>query len=259
VKLGVHEILQMASDQKRQKDKIDMLRAKANDVVLKVLRGAYDPRVKWHLPEGKVPYKPSRMYDTQGMLYSEARRFYLFQEDPLDQLDDLKRITQYNLSKDMRGRMKREALFVQFLEALDPDDAHLMMYVKDKKLPYKGLNRAVVRQAFPGLFADKDDADGKETAAAADGGDTELFDEFEGDADSGPDQQALSGAGEGVDLRKKVQAPPPETFEIGGDIPWVQANAPGATEGVIPAGPDPLPDDLTDAGDTPFVIDRIPG
>jgi hypothetical protein len=38
------------------------------------------------------------------------------------------------------------------LEALDPDDAELLLSIKDKKMPYKGITYDLVASTFPGLL-----------------------------------------------------------------------------------------------------------
>ena len=92
---------------------------------------AYDNRLKWALPEGNPPYEPlDKSMDNQGMFYSEMRRMYVFLEGKAN-------ITQ----------AKREQMFVQILETLDPDDAKLLIEVKDRKI--KGCSKATVKQAFP--------------------------------------------------------------------------------------------------------------
>jgi hypothetical protein len=40
-------------------------------------------------------------------------------------------------------------LFIEFLESLDPDDAELIIGMKDKKLPFRGLTKKTVCEAFP--------------------------------------------------------------------------------------------------------------
>jgi hypothetical protein len=45
--------------------------------------------------------------------------------------------------------MKRELLFLQLLECIDPADAKLLIRVKDKGL--KGIQLAAVKAAWPGL------------------------------------------------------------------------------------------------------------
>ena len=45
--------------------------------------------------------------------------------------------------------MRREQLFIQLLEALDPDDAELIIAMKDKSSPYKNLTKKLVMETFP--------------------------------------------------------------------------------------------------------------
>ena len=47
--------------------------------------------------------------------------------------------------------LQRETQFVQFLEALDPDDAKLVVSIKDKKMPYKGITKGLFEEAWPAL------------------------------------------------------------------------------------------------------------
>jgi hypothetical protein len=37
------------------------------------------------------------------------------------------------------------------LEAVDPDDAQLLLHVKNKKLPYQGITKDIVAKSFPGI------------------------------------------------------------------------------------------------------------
>lgn len=49
-------------------------------------------------------------------------------------------------------QVRREYLFVQFLENLDKDDAELILAVKDKKIPYKGITKKFIEEVYPGLL-----------------------------------------------------------------------------------------------------------
>jgi len=102
----------------------------------------YNPNVKWLLPEGDPPYKPlDSSTDMQGRLESELRRFHLFIEGNTD--------TQRNLKQ-----TRREALFIDLLESIDPDDAKLVLGMKNGKLPYKGITKKMVAETFPKLSTD---------------------------------------------------------------------------------------------------------
>jgi len=49
-------------------------------------------------------------------------------------------------------QLKKEVLFVGVLESLDPQDAKLLLAVKDKKMPYKGITKKLVAETFPNLI-----------------------------------------------------------------------------------------------------------
>lgn len=131
----ISQILEEASELPSKEDKIDYLRRNDSVVLRQILRYALDPSIEWLLPKGKVPYKPSPFPDGENMLYTETRRLYLFVKGGNDALSPL----------------KREQLFIQLLEALDPRDAELICAVKDKRLPYKGLSTKLIKETFPGL------------------------------------------------------------------------------------------------------------
>ena len=50
--------------------------------------------------------------------------------------------------------LKREAMFVRLLERLDPEDAKLIIAMKDKKITYKGLSYKLVKDTWPDLLPD---------------------------------------------------------------------------------------------------------
>jgi hypothetical protein len=140
MKLGVAEILQNISKLPRRDQRLAELQKHADNMPLKtVLQGAFDPRIKWLLPEGTPPYKKSDLTDLEGVFYAECRKLYLFVEGGNSNLKPV----------------RREALFIQLLESIAPADADLLCAIKDKKMPYKGINQQLVREAFPGLLQDE--------------------------------------------------------------------------------------------------------
>lgn len=132
---SVAEILEESTKITNKEERIQFLRNNANPTMLKVIQWAYDPRIKWMLPEGKVPYNPTKYLDQEGNLYNEARRLYLFVEGGNPNLKPV----------------RREFLFIQLLESLAPGEASLLEAVKDKKIPYKGFTQKFVEEVFPGL------------------------------------------------------------------------------------------------------------
>lgn len=106
-----------------------------------ILQYALDPRIEWLLPQGTPPYKPTDHLDQQGNLFREIRKLHNFIKG--------------GGHPDMHP-LKRETLFIQFIEGLDPEDAKLICSVKDKKIPYKGITVKLVNSAFPGLVLEKE-------------------------------------------------------------------------------------------------------
>jgi hypothetical protein len=134
-----HSIFDKVGKAKTKKEKIDILRAHSGPVMKMILGYTYDPNVKWLLPEGTPPYKQlSDNADAGVTLQTEMKRFYLFVEGPTD--------TQKNLKQP-----RREELFIQTLESLHPDECKVLIGMKDRKLPYRGLTRKLVAEAFPNL------------------------------------------------------------------------------------------------------------
>ena len=136
MKLGLAEILKKASDFEKKQDKIDWLNRWDSAALRTVLKLAYDPRIKFLLPEGKPPFKINDLPDLQSVLYNELRKMYLFLEGGHPTLN----------------QTRREYLFIQLLENLDKEDAELIATIKDKKLPYKGITKKFVEDVYPGLL-----------------------------------------------------------------------------------------------------------
>jgi hypothetical protein len=50
------------------------------------------------------------------------------------------------------AQAKREYLFIQLLEAVHPDDAKVVLNMKDKKPLTKNLTKDIINTAFPGII-----------------------------------------------------------------------------------------------------------
>ena len=136
MKKSIYNILKECSEPRSVKERVQRLQQNGSPIVQTILKYAFDPNIKFLLPEGAPPYKPNEFVDQEGILYSEARKLYLFVEGGNN-----------NLTK-----MRRETLFIQFIEGIDKNDALLICAIKDKRLPFKSITSDVVKQAFPNLF-----------------------------------------------------------------------------------------------------------
>lgn len=136
MKLAIYEILENASKLTKKQDKIDYLRNNYNPVLGQILKYTFEEQFIWELPPGDPPYKPSEYPDSHGMLYTEARRLYLFLKGGNPNLTPF----------------RREMLYINLLETVHPNDAKLLLAIKEKKLPYKGLTLNFIKEAYPGLI-----------------------------------------------------------------------------------------------------------
>ena len=133
----VSHIIRDIAKIKSRKEKIEALQSqRTNTAVMKMLEYAFSDKVKFELPEGAPPYKKSEVLDNESGLYQELRRMYLFVEGGNPNLKPL----------------RRETLFIQLLEGIHPDEAELVVAVKDKTLPFKGITRKLIEEALPELL-----------------------------------------------------------------------------------------------------------
>lgn len=122
---------------KSKKEQVKLLQELSSPVLKAILGFAYDPKIIWLIPDGTPPYKPlPKNSDQEGKLHSEYRmlRYFINSEEG-------RNLTQ----------VKREDMFLRFLEILDPDDAALIVRVRNKQLK---IALDVIKTAFPNLAKD---------------------------------------------------------------------------------------------------------
>lgn len=139
-RLGVAETLKKISDLPNEQDRQSSLATCADNVVLVMsLKYIFDPTIGFDLPDGDPPYKVNEFLDQQSNYYNEFRRMYLFIKGGHNGL----------------AKLKRESLFVQFIEGIDPEDAKMVLAMKDKQAPYPNITYDLVYRTFPGLLPEK--------------------------------------------------------------------------------------------------------
>jgi len=121
-----------------RKKKLAILRHhRPNKLMMKLLKYTFDPMIEFDLPEGAPPFKKNEaINEDDSGLYGEERRLYLFIKGGHPNLKS----------------NRREEIFIQVLESVHPREAKVLLAVKDKNLPYKGLTKKLVDEAFPGLI-----------------------------------------------------------------------------------------------------------
>ena len=134
--LSFHEILTKVNNAKDKPKKIEVLRKYDTNELRMFLKGAFDPKCEWLMPEGKPPYKPNEapLGTEHTWLKQEVKRMFHFLKGGNPQL----------------SQMKRDNMFIQMLEGLSNEEAELLIQAKDNELNkhYKGLTSNLVREAF---------------------------------------------------------------------------------------------------------------
>ena len=132
----ISEIFTKINNAKDKPKKIEVLRQYDTPGMRMILKGAFDPKIEWELPEGTPPYieneAPAGTEHTY--LEVEAKRLYNFAIGGNDQLN----------------KIRKETLFIQMLEGLHASEAKVLIDVKNKSLnkTYKGLTSDMVKEAF---------------------------------------------------------------------------------------------------------------
>lgn len=106
--------------------------------VKELLRINFNKSVKFDLPKGNPPYTPLNIPEDFGYnrLRVEMRKFKYF----------------FVASSPNLNQIKRESIFIEMLESVSPEEAKLILAVKDKKLKYKGVTRKLMEDTIPEIF-----------------------------------------------------------------------------------------------------------
>lgn len=136
-KMTLPEIFQHISDLPAGK-RADALKKIGNLIenVKILLHYTYHKNVVMSLPEGTPPYKPMDIPKNMGLNRIPA---------------EMKKL-QYLLPQSNLNQIKRESMFIEMLEAVSPEEAKLLLMVKNKKLEYKGISRKLVEEVFPEIL-----------------------------------------------------------------------------------------------------------
>ena len=134
--LSFHEILTKVNNAKDKPKKIEVLKKYDTNELRMFLKGAFDEKLEWLLPEGSPPYTPNEapVGTEHTWLKQEVKRMFHFLKGGNPQL----------------SQMKRDNMFIQMLEGLSAEEAELLVWAKDGELNkhYKGLTANLVKEAF---------------------------------------------------------------------------------------------------------------
>jgi hypothetical protein len=114
---------------------VDFLKLYSSYALKAVLGYGMDPGVKWLLPDGDPPFRPLEVStDQEGRFYTECKKLIYFVDSP-----EGREVKQ----------LKREQLFIQVLESIDPRDAQLLLRMKNRQIK---IMPEAIAEAFPNLW-----------------------------------------------------------------------------------------------------------
>lgn len=133
------EILAHISKQRTRAKKVEQLKELRNPCLVSLLIWNFDPSIESAIPDGDVPFKENpEVHPVDGVsrLNQHTRTLYNFVKGGNVDLN----------------RTRREALYIELLEAVHKDEAKVLNLVKDKNLQseYK-IDQAIVAEAYPDI------------------------------------------------------------------------------------------------------------
>lgn len=162
----VFEVLELASKQRSNARKVEVLKTYEHDSIKAILIWNFDESVISLLPEGNVPYASAgEQTSYSGTLSSKidnaVSKMQELNSNSLGSMDQGKSSIRkeytmfFNFIKGGNNglsSLRRETMFINILEGLHPKEAELMILVKDKKLTDKyKISFDVVKEAYPDI------------------------------------------------------------------------------------------------------------
>ena len=133
----VHEVIDAANAKKTIKERIEFLSQKKyaeRDIIRRLVFMSYNKSIDILLPPTDPPYKPSEQPKGMNTPFdSESRRLSIFVR---------------GLGYDDMNQSKRENIFIQILESIDPDDSKIFLAATQKKFRIKGLTVPQLNKIF---------------------------------------------------------------------------------------------------------------
>jgi len=135
----ISEVLAEAGKIVQREERIKFLRLNKSPGLTDILRINYDDSIVSVLPLGAPSYKQDDA--PKGYEYTILNKAYT----------QFKYFFKGPVSSGMKP-LKREGLFLNLLESLNPEEAELLIAAKDKKMKSKGITKRLVNDTFPGLL-----------------------------------------------------------------------------------------------------------
>jgi hypothetical protein len=162
----IFEILDLASKQRTNSKKVEVLRTYDHPSLKTILIWNFDESVISMLPEGDVPYasageQTSYSGTLSGKIEDAVSKMQELSSNSLGSADQgrssIRKEYQmfFNFVKggnDGLSSLRRETMFINILQGLHPKEAELLILTKDKRLTTKyKITHEVVKEAYPDI------------------------------------------------------------------------------------------------------------
>ena len=161
----VFEVLELASKQRTNAKKVEVLQTYDHDSVRAIFIWNFDESVISLLPEGEVPYADAGDQTVySGTLSENLKREAAGGESATGQDMDARGRTSLrreyqNLYHYLKGgndslnSIRREMMFINLLQGLHPKESEVLILTKDKRLTDKyKITHEIVKEAYPDII-----------------------------------------------------------------------------------------------------------
>ena len=138
-RLLIPEVFEKFESLTKKEEKVKLLKENNHPALQDILRINFDADVVSVMPAGAPPYEKddAPKGHSSSSLFKLHRQFKYFFKGPFaNQVQPI----------------RREGIFLNILESIHPAEADVLVAAKDRKLKVKGLTKALVDEAFPGLI-----------------------------------------------------------------------------------------------------------
>tara|TARA_R110000796_G_scaffold59849_3_gene138197 strand:+ start:5713 stop:6135 length:423 start_codon:yes stop_codon:yes gene_type:complete len=134
----VSEVLAECNRKKSKEERQAFLKQHDSQPLRDILRIAFDDDVVSLLPEGSPPYQADDAPDgyEKSSLHKEYKKFKFF----------------FKGGAPGTTIAKRESIFINLLETVNPKEAELLIAAKDKAFTYRSITKKLVQDTFPDLI-----------------------------------------------------------------------------------------------------------
>lgn len=129
-----NEIMKTANDIEVLEDRVRFLRSYDSKSLRILIKAGYNSKIQWDLPEGSVPFMAIEGPARTNLLKA-SQDLYVFIKGGADTVPQI----------------RKQSLFIQLLESVSPEEAEILIFMKDKAMEelFPNITMNVIELALP--------------------------------------------------------------------------------------------------------------